>query len=49
MKIICDIYQVPHAKEDQTKRRHVSHRSMGACGVLFSLRVFVSKCMRTSR
>ena len=29
--------------------RHVCHRSMGACGVSFSLRVLVSKCMRTSR
>ena len=33
----------------QAKRRHVSHRSMGACGAFLSLRVHVSKCMRTSR
>ena len=32
----------------QAKRRHVSHRPMGACGAFFSL-LLVSKRMRTSR
>ena len=46
--ICCSIRTAIHYK-DQAKRRHVSHRSMGACGAFFSLRVLVSKSMHTSR
>ena len=44
---VCGILQIP--SRDESKRRHVNHRSMGACGAFYSLFVLVSKCMRTSR